>query len=116
MEDDQQNGDVAESRRLKALERTRATQRIVNAYHRVFSGEDGKTVLSDMSAAFGFNLPAFLSTGNRPGQISFDTHYAAKRDGQHDVYLHIQARLSAPVEGDANIEEPRDKVLTGLSE
>lgn len=114
MEDDQQNGDVAESRRLKALERTRATQRIVNAYHRVFSGPDGETVLGDMAIAFGFNLPAFLSVGR--GQIAFDTHYAAKRDGQRDVYLHIQARLNAPVQGDANIEEPRDKVLTGLSE
>jgi hypothetical protein len=113
---EEQNGDVAESRRLKALERTRATQRIVNAYHRVFSGPDGEAVLGDMIAAFGLNLPAFLSTGNRTGQISFDTHYAAKRDGQRDVFLHIQARLNAQVQGDANIEEPRDKVLTGLSE
>lgn len=109
--------DIAEERRVKQLERTRATQRIVNAYHRVFEGPDGEIVVNDMIAAFGLNLPAFLSVGTRAGSpIAYDTHYAAIRDGQRSVFLHITARLNAEVQGDANIEEPRDKVLTGLSE
>ena len=91
-------------------------QRIVNAYHRVFRGQEGELVLADMMAAFGFNLPAFLSTGTQPGALHYDTHYAAVRDGQRQVYLHIQARLDTPVRGDADFEVGSSHVVkTGLT-
>jgi hypothetical protein len=104
-----------EDRRLKQLERERKTARVVNAYHRVFSGNDGEIVLNDLSAMFGINLPAFLPLPNN-SRDAYSPYYAAIRDGQRQVWLHIQARLTVPVQGDGNIEEPRNRILTGLSE
>jgi hypothetical protein len=104
-----------EDRRLKQLERERKTARVVNAYHRVFSGNDGEIVLNDLSAVFGINLPAFLPLPNN-SRDAYSPYYAAIRDGQRQVWLHIQARLEAPMQPDGNIEEPRNRILTGLSE
>ena len=97
----------------KQLERERATQRVVNAYHRIFTGPDGEAVLLDLVNVFGINLPAFLPLANN-SRDTYSPYYAAIRDGQRQVYLHIQARLNAPVHGDADFEQPRHKVLTGL--
>ena len=107
---------VEEERRIKREEREQATQRVVNAYHRAFQNQDGNVVLADLEAAFGINLPCFLSVGTRPGgQIAYDPLYAAVRDGQRQVYLHIMARLNATARGDGNITQPKE-VLIGLSQ
>lgn len=107
---------IEEERNSKALDRKRHAQRIINAYHTVFAGPDGEVVLNDLTAAFGVNLPAFLSTTTRPGEsITYDPIYAAIRDGQRSILLHIQAKLDAIMTGDANLTEG-DKVLTGLSQ
>jgi hypothetical protein len=107
---------VEEERRIKRLEREQATQTVVNAYHRAFRNQDGNVVLADLEAAFGINLPCFLPVGTRPGvQIAYDPLYAAVRDGQRQVYLHIMARLNVPPKGDADITQPKE-VLTGLSQ
>ena len=106
---------VEEERRQKEGDRKRAMQRIVNAYHRLFECDDGEVVLNDLVARFGFNHPAFLPTATRPGMpIQYDGFYGAIRDGQRQVYLHIQDQLRLPAKGDANIE-PTDKVLTGIA-
>lgn len=105
-----------EDREQRSLDRQRHMQRVINAYHVVFRGPDGEVVISDLIAAFGVNLPAFLSTATRPGEnIKYDPYYAAIRDGQRSVFLHITAKLNAPPIGDANITEGTE-VLTGLSE
>lgn len=86
----------------KAIEKRRRAQRIVNAYHRTFNSEDGKIVLADLINVFGLDKPAFLNLA-KPGEIRFDPVHAAKRDGQRDIKLHIEANLAAAVNGDANI-------------
>jgi hypothetical protein len=107
---------VEEERAANARDRKRAAQRVVNAYHVIFSGPDGETVLNDIVAAFGIKAPSFIPTATRPGEpISYDPYYAAVRSGQHSVFLHIMAKLETPALGDANIQEG-DKVLTGLSQ
>lgn len=108
---------IEEEREARARDRARASQRIVNAYHVTFNGSpEGKLVLDDLTNAFGINLPAFLSTATRAGDnIKYDPYYAAIRDGQRSVYLHITAKLNTPPIGDANITEGVE-VLTGLSE
>lgn len=105
-----------EQRAMESRDRARRSQRIVNAYHRIFGSPDGQIVLSDIMAVFATEMSMFLTTGTRPGDaISYDTHYAAKRDGQADVVRHINAKLRAPVTGDANIEQGLE-ILTGLSQ
>ena len=105
-----------EERESAARDRKRNEQRTINAYHVIFSGPDGKAVLDDLIAAFGMSHPAFISTGTTIGAaIKYDPFYAAVRDGQRSVYLHIMAKLKAEATGDANITEG-DKVLTGLSQ
>ena len=104
--------EVEEKRERDHLERRRQHQRIINAYHRVFRNPDGKTVLDDIVASFGVNIPAFLTTSTRAGEsISYDPIYAAIRDGQRSVFLHIAAKLDATVIGDANLE-PEPQVIT----
>ena len=107
---------VEEEREAAARDRKRRSQRTVNAYHTIFAGPDGETVLNDLVAVFGLKAPSMISTATRPGEpLTFDPQYTAYRSGQHSVYLHIMAKLEAPVTGDGNIMEG-DKVLTGLSE
>lgn len=107
---------VEEERESRSRDRARAAQRVVNAYHTIFAGPDGNTVLQDLVACFGFKAPSFIPTATRPGEaIQYDPYYAAVRSGQHSVFLHIMAKLEAPALGDANVTEG-DKVLTGLSE
>jgi hypothetical protein len=102
-------------REARQKDRARRMQRIVNAYHRVFRSPDGELVLADLTAAFGFNLPTFLATGTKPGEIKYNRTYAAIRDGQRQVYLHIQTRLDTPVRGDADFDLPVNIIKTGLT-
>jgi len=90
------------------LTRARKLQVVVNAYARVFATEDGKLVLADLEESFGMNRPAFLPLEGKPA--IYDTHYAAMRDGQRSVRLHIAARLAAPVKGDGNIVKGKRRV------
>lgn len=87
-----------------ALNRERERQRTINAYHRVFLGEEGKTVLEDLKRAFGTDSQAFL-----PGQ-DFNPIPAAIRDGQRGVILHIEAMLRRVPAADGDIEEPKRRV------
>jgi hypothetical protein len=91
----------------KELERTKSIQRVTNAYHRVFGGEDGKTVVENLKAYFRMNRPAFERSLGRP----FDPIAAAVRDGQREVVLFIEHKLSLPVVGDADVETPKTAVL-----
>ena len=107
---------VEQERQANADDRKRKSQRITNAYHVIFSGPDGEVVLKDMVSAFGMEIPAFLPTATSPGEpIKYDPYYAAIRDGQRSVYLHIMAKLRAQMTGEGNITEAPG-VLTGLSE
>lgn len=89
---------------LEKLNKERAAQQTVNAYHRVFKSDDGKRVLADLVKVFGMDMPAFLPTAQ-----GYETHHAAKRDGQQDIRRHIMAKLAAPMAGDANIEKPKKR-------
>jgi hypothetical protein len=91
----------------KELERSKSLQRINNAYHRCFTGEDGRVVLDNLRAYFRMNRPAFERTLGRP----FDPLAAAVRDGQREVLLFIDYKLSLPVVGDADVEQPKTEVL-----
>jgi hypothetical protein len=91
----------------KELERSRAMQRVTNAYHRVFGTEDGKLVVENLKAYFRMNRPAFERTLGR----TFDPIAAAVRDGQREVVLFIEHKLSLPAVGDADVEHPKTEVL-----
>lgn len=89
---------------IEGIHRAKESQRTVNAYHRIFKSDDGKRVIDDISKVFGLHMPAFIAKPDG----GFDTHHAAKRDGQADVLKHIQAKLSAKCEGDG-IEKPKKR-------
>jgi hypothetical protein len=91
----------------KELERSKSLQRLTNAYHRVFGSEDGKLVVDNLKAYFRMNRPAFERTLGR----TFDPIAAAVRDGQREVILFIEHKLSLPVVGDADVEQPTTEVL-----
>lgn len=88
-----------------ALNRERDRQRTIMAYHRVFLGEEGQTVLDDLKKSFGTELQMFS-----PAQ-DFNPIPAAIRDGQRGVVLHIEAMLRRTPVADGDIEEPKKKVL-----
>jgi hypothetical protein len=91
----------------KELERSKSLQRINNAYHRCFGSEDGKVVLDNLKAYFRMNRPAFeRSLGH-----AFDPIAAAVRDGQREVLLFIEHKLSLPVVADGDVERPNTEVL-----
>lgn len=94
-----------------AIEKRRRKQIAVNAFHRTFATKDGKIAMDVLRAAFKTDQPAFLNVGGKDG-LRFDTHHAAKRDGQRDVILQIEAFLAEPVEGDGNIKTAKPKVRT----
>lgn len=104
--------EVEELRERENLDRRRRHQRTINAYHRIFHGPDAELVLQDIINSFGIDAPAFLPTATRPGEpLKYDPFYAAIRDGQRSVLLHITSKLHAPVDGDANLT-PEPAVLT----
>lgn len=83
------------------IEAARERQRLVNAYHRVFASADGKAVLGDLSSIFGVNAPVFIR-----GASGYDPLYAAVRDGQRQVILHIANLLAEEARGDADVDRP----------
>jgi len=89
------------------LERERERQRVVNAYHRTFSTPDGEIVLNNLRNYFRTNRPAFERTISH----GFDPLAAALRDGQREVLLFIEAKLSTPAQGDADQQEPKTAVI-----
>lgn len=96
----------------KDLIRRQKAQRVINAYHRVFGSrhedrnDEQRLVMEHLDNSFGFNRPAFLQ--GRQGQ--YDPIQAAIRDGQRQVFLHIEAILSEPVKGDGDMK-PKPKVI-----
>lgn len=91
----------------KELERQKELQRITNAYHRTFSTEDGKTVLANMKAYFRMTRPAFeRGLANH----SYDPIAAALRDGQREVILFIEHKLSQPLVADGDVDQPKTTV------
>lgn len=90
-----------------ALEHSKRTQRIINAFHRAFEGEDGQIVLDYLKTYFRANRPAFERSLNHP----YDPVAAAIRDGQREVILFIEHKMSEPLKGDADVEEPKAKIV-----
>lgn len=91
----------------KELERGKSMQRITNAYHRTFKSEDGQVVLDNLRAYFRMNRPAFERTLGH----AYDPVAAALRDGQREVVLWIEHKLSQPAVGDADVERPATEVI-----
>ena len=92
----------------KELQRSKSMQRITNAYHRTFEGEDGNLVLENLKAYFRMNRPAFERT--LAGR-TFDPLAAAVRDGQREVVLFIEHKLSLPCIADGDVEQPKTEVI-----
>ena len=90
----------------KELERQKDLQRITNAYHRTFNSEDGKAVLTNLKAYFRMNRPAF----ERSLTHAYDPIAAALRDGQREVIIFIDHKLSQPVQADGDIDQPKTTV------
>lgn len=90
---------------MSELAKAQEQQRAINAYHRVFNSEDGKTILADLEKVFGLHMPAFIPQ-TRGRHCEYDPTHAAIRDGQRQIHLHIQARLKAKAKGDAEVEKP----------
>ena len=90
----------------KELERSKSLQRITNAYHRTFLTEEGRIVLDNLKAYFRINRPAFERSLSHP----YDPLAAALRDGQREVILFIDHKLSQPVQADGDIEQPKTTV------
>lgn len=90
-----------------ALEARKKAQQTTNAFHRAFGGEDGQIVLDYLTTYFRLNRPAFERSLNHP----FDPIAAAIRDGQREVILFILHKLSEPAKGDADMEEPKTKIV-----
>ena len=91
------------------LEKARDKAKLQTAYHRTFETDEGRLVLEDIKKAFGTDFPAFRADG----QGRFDPIYAAIRDGQRQVILHIEQILSTTTpDGDGNVEEPSVTIIT----
>jgi hypothetical protein len=91
----------------KELQRSKSMQRITNAYHQTFSTEEGRMVLENLKAYFRMNRPAFERTLGR----TFDPIAAAVRDGQREVVLFIEHKISLPCIADGDVEQPKTEVL-----
>lgn len=91
----------------QALEQAKTRQRVTNAFHRVFAGADGKTVLDYLKNYFRSDRPVF----QRSLTHQFDPLHAAMRDGQREVLLFIEAKLMESTQGDADIETPKTTIL-----
>jgi hypothetical protein len=89
------------------LERERDRQRVINAYHRVFDSEEGQIVLNNLRNYFRTSRPAFERTLTN----AFCPLAAALRDGQREVILFIESKLSSPAQGDADQEQPKTAVI-----
>jgi hypothetical protein len=81
-------------------EREIKARQIAEAYERVFKSPDGQVVLTDLRESFGTNYPAFLQ------KDGYNPTVAAIRDGQRQVYLHIEAALVYASKPDTGNEKP----------
>ena len=91
------------------IEKAKKSQRIGNAFRRLFATEDGKLVLENIREAFGLHMPAFIPQ-ERGRHCEYDPIHAAIRDGQRQVLLHIETILALPSVGDGNIKTPKTRV------
>jgi hypothetical protein len=91
------------------LDKARKAQAVINAYHRVFATPEGALVLGDIRAALGLHMPAFIPQ-TRGRHCEYDAIHAAIRDGQRQVILHIEAKLTQTPDGDANVEAAKTRV------
>lgn len=90
----------------REIDRSRDIQRLTNAYHRVFGTEEGRVVLNNLKAYFRMGRPAFERSLNHP----YDPIAAALRDGQREVILFIDHKLSLPVIADGDLAQPTTTV------
>ena len=90
----------------REIERQKDLQRLTNAYHRVFASEEGKVIMQNLRAYFRMNRPAFERSLTQP----YDPLAAALRDGQREVILFIEHKLSQPVIADGDIDKPTTTV------
>lgn len=88
------------------LEAQKKAQRLTNAYHRVFTSEDGAMVLEHLRNYFRTKRPAFERSLHHP----YDPLGAALRDGQREVILLIEHKLAEPAVGD-DFDEPKTKIV-----
>lgn len=89
------------------VEAEKKSQRVTNAYHRVFQSEDGQMVLEHLRSYFRINRPAFQRSMHHP----YDPIGAALRDGQREVILLIEHKLAEPAVGDADFDQPKTKIV-----
>lgn len=89
------------------LQRSKNIQRVTSAYQQTFSTEEGKMVLANLKSYFRLNRPAFERS---LGHHAFDPIAAALRDGQREVILFIEHKLSLPVQADGDINQPKTTV------
>jgi len=92
----------------QALELAREDQRLVNAYRLTFRSESGKVVLEDLLRRFSRRHPLFMPT--KDGHA--DPCQAAMMDGQRQVMLYVEDRISTPFKGDGDVEKPQTTVIT----
>lgn len=90
----------------KELDRARELQRLTNAYQRTFGSDEGKVVLQNLKAYFRMGRPAF----ERSLTHAYDPLAAALRDGQREVILFIEHKLSQPTVADGDIDKPTTTV------
>lgn len=92
---------------MDPLDKAKHDQRVINAYIQLFKSEDGKIVLKDLKARFGADQPAFIPRADG----GYDPLWAAVRDGQRQVLIHIEFQTSLPFQGDGNVEKPQANVI-----
>jgi hypothetical protein len=88
------------------LHRQREIARTNAAYQRLFAGDDGQVVLQNLRAYFRADRPAF----ERSMQHSYCPIAAALRDGQREVILFIEHKISSP-RTDDDITDNKSRVL-----
>ena len=93
--------------KMKADEDGKESQRVVNAYHRVFVGQDWEVARKDMEERFTMKQPAAVFA--RDGKC--DPYRALFIEGSRAVMCHIDSMLEKKVVGDANVEQPAVKVI-----
>ena len=95
------------------LKADREWQVTVNAFHRVFKGggsaEDAAAVLAHLARKFDKNGSAFMPPA--PGK-KMDPILGAWRDGAKKPLIYIEWILEQKCDGDANVVEPKLKVLS----
>lgn len=95
----------------ESVEKAKKSKRLTLAYHRAFETPEGKLVLDDLRSVFGTHMPAFIPQA-RGRHCEYDPTHAAIRDGQRQVVLHIETKLSKTPVPDGNDDQPQTTVKT----